>query len=122
MDPIYVAYINERNRMIGLGSGFWEDIVKKYVEPLYKERNEIVPKKIKDHLEKTLKGKIINANPISSKPVENAKVIGISVTYRRPERNEFLPSNINYDVIIYTDKGNLEMLARNWEEDIEIVG
>lgn len=108
--------------MSGLGRHFWEKIEQKFIAPLYDERNKNVPKKIQDYLEKILKGKIINADSGWNKPVENAKVKSVTVTYRRPETGDSLPSNINYDVVINTDQGDVKMLARNWEDNIEIIG
>ncbi len=125
MDPITEAYkktiapITERNDYKGMGN-VMGDISKKFVAPLYHERNIVVPKKIQSYVEKLLKGKTINVNPTFHKQLNGAKVKSISVNYKPPTSP--LLSNINYEIMINTDQGSFEMLHANWESHIEIIG
>lgn len=111
----------DEGSMKGLGN-VDGDIYKKFVNDLYEQRNTIVPKKIEDYLNKQFKGKIVNyAIGAPGGKGQNAKILGFTVKYDAPDRKTMLPSNIDYTIIMKTDKSSVRVLARDWEDSIEIV-
>lgn len=97
-------------------------IYKKFVYDLYEQRNKIVPKKIEDYLNKQFKGKTVNYNiGAPGGRGENAKILGFTVKFDDPDKKTMLPSNINYEIIMKTDKSSVRVLARDWTNSIEIV-
>ena len=91
--------------------------ISKIIESVYQARKK-AEDDIKKYLNKTLKGKIVNVNPLFHKEVENAKVKDFNVEFYV---DKMLTNNINYKVTMITDKGSFEMHDKTWDDDFEIV-